>query len=184
MPTVTILLAHPDLPASRAGRALVEAARSVPGVRVDDLYANYPDGRIDAGAEVASLLTTTHLVLQFPLQWYSTPPLLKAWQDAVLTRMVYARFDEEGARLRGRSLLVAVTAGASAADYDRGGRNRFSVAEILRPLEATAHRCGMVWLEPFVVHDARSADAATLERSGRAYAARLEGLRATARGAA
>lgn len=32
----------------------------------------------------------------FLIQWYSTPPLLKAWQDAVLTRMYYIAYESEG----------------------------------------------------------------------------------------
>jgi putative NADPH-quinone reductase len=74
----TILLFHPDFPQSKANRALVDAATALDGVEVVDVTALYPDGRFDLKAEVQRLLHIERLVLQFPVQWYSTPPLLKA----------------------------------------------------------------------------------------------------------
>ena len=46
---------------------------------------------IDVDAEVARLLRVERLILQFPINWYSAPPLLKAGQDHVLTRMYYTK---------------------------------------------------------------------------------------------
>jgi Putative NADPH-quinone reductase (modulator of drug activity B) len=83
-----ILVFHPDLRRSRANRALLDAASKLAELEVVDMSALYPDGRIDVDVEVGRLIAAERLVLQFPVQWYSTPPLLKAWQDAVLTRMV------------------------------------------------------------------------------------------------
>jgi putative NADPH-quinone reductase len=91
-----ILLSHPDYANSRANRMLVEAAAALPEVQVAHLEEFYPDGRIDLDLEVARLIAARHIVLQFPVQWYSTPPLLKAWQDAVLTRMFYIKAETRG----------------------------------------------------------------------------------------
>jgi putative NADPH-quinone reductase len=173
MQSILILSAHPDLAASRANKALLEAARALPGVAVHDLHAAYPDGRIDAAGEARRLLDGGDLVLQFPLQWYSVPSLLKDWLDAVLTRMFYLEPEAEGSRLRGRKLTVAVTVGAPAQAYSAEGRNGATMAELLRPLEAVAHRCGLQWQPPFVVYDARDASDAQLEEEARRYAARL-----------
>lgn len=74
----TILLFHPDLAASKANRALADAARPLEGVTVIDVCALYPDGRVDTDVEVRRLLEAERLVLQFPVHWYSTPPLLQA----------------------------------------------------------------------------------------------------------
>lgn len=86
-----ILPFHPDLEHSNTNAVLADAARSVPGVEVVDMQALYPDGRLDmmrdGAVEAVRLLSADRIVLQFPVQWYSTPPLLKAWMDAVLTRM-------------------------------------------------------------------------------------------------
>jgi len=173
MSKTLILVAHPQFEASRANKALVSAVWWRPDVEVIDLYGTSPDSRIDVERQVGLLLAADRIVLQFPMQWYSTPPLLKEWQDQVLTRMMYLAYEREGRQLQGKPLLVAVTAGAPEQAYKTEGSNRFTVSELLRPLEATAHRCGLQWQEPFVVYDARDASAEALAAAGERYAARL-----------
>lgn len=174
MARTQILLSHPDYQSSHANRALAEAAAKLSGVTITHLEGIYPDGKIDVDAEVKRLLEAERLVLQFPVQWYSTPPLLKAWQDAVLSRMFYIHPKEEGERLAGRPLLVAATAGNKPAAYTPEGVNLFSLPDLLKPLHATAHRCGLVWREPFLLFEARHAPAETLEAAAQRYVARLE----------
>ena len=169
-----VLLFHPRFTQSATNRALADAAAVVPGVQVVDMAALYPEGRaIDGDAEVRRLLSARRVVLQFPVQWYSTPPLLKAWQDAVLTRMFYMAYASEGRHLEGTPLLVVATAGNVPEAYAPTGQNLFPLAELLRPLQATAHRCGLPWAEPFLVYRAGKMDAA--QRAGEAArsAARL-----------
>jgi len=184
MTKTLILLFHPHFAGSRANRALVDAAASLPGAEIVDMQALYPDGRIDADVEAARLVAADRIVLQFPVQWYSMPPLLKAWQDAVLTRMFYIAYEAEGAKLAGKPLLIAATAGNVEAAYTPEGANRFPMRELLRPLEATAHRCALAWAEPFLVYDARRADAEALEAAGAYYLSRLSRLPAAATHAA
>ncbi|UDF29141.1 UNVERIFIED_ORG: NAD(P)H-dependent oxidoreductase [Roseateles sp. XES5] len=174
MSKTLILLFHPDLNRSRANAALAGAARRLPDVEVVDMYALYPDGQIDADREVARLLSADRLVFQFPIQWYSTPPLLKAWQDAVLTRMYYIAYKTEGCRLEGKPLLVVATAGNVPEAYAPDGANKFTMAELLRPLEATAHRCGLPWQPPFLVYRADKRDDLSLHSAAKEYAAILE----------
>ncbi|NBJ11317.1 NAD(P)H-dependent oxidoreductase [Microvirga arsenatis] len=173
MPKTLILVAHPQMDASRANKALLAAVWRRPGIEIVDLYDASPDGQIDVEAQVRLLLDADRIVLQFPMQWYSTPPLLKEWQDQVLTRMIYLAFEREGRLLEGKPILVAVTAGAPERAYAPDGSNRFSVAELLKPLEATAHRCGLQWQEPFVLYDSRDASDEALRLSGERYAGRL-----------
>ena len=68
----------------------------------------------DANARRRGFFAAERIVLQFPVQWYSTPPLLKSWQDAVLTRMMYLAPETEGRLLAGKPLMVAATAGNTA----------------------------------------------------------------------
>lgn len=173
MTKTLILLFHPHFERSRAGRALVNAAATVPDTEIVDLQALYPDGRVDADAEVARLIGAGRLVFQFPIQWYSTPPLLKAWQDAVLTRMFYMAYEQEGAKLAGKPLMIAATAGNVREAYAPGGANLFPLRELLRPLEATANRCALRWEEPFLLYDAHKADDEALREAGAYYASRL-----------
>ena len=180
MTQTLILLFHPDLAGSRANRALASAARSLPGVDLVDMAAIYPDGldmARDGEREAARLLAAERIVLQFPVQWYSTPPLLKSWQDAVLTRMMYLAPDTEGRLLAGKPLMVAATAGNTAESYRPGGRNLFAMDALLAPLRATAHRCALIWTAPFVLYEAKTLAPEALEAAAEAYAARLAAWR-------
>lgn len=177
MSKTLILLFHPDLSGSRANVALAGTALRLPGVEVIDLYALYPDGKIDADQEVARLLSADRIVLQFPIQWYSTPPLLKAWQDAVLTRMYYVNYETEGRLLEGTPLFVAATAGNVPEAYAADGANKFTMTELLRPLEATAYRCGLPWQPPFVLFRSNKLDDIALHGAAKTYAGLLEDWR-------
>ncbi|WP_142847109.1 NAD(P)H-dependent oxidoreductase [Telmatospirillum sp. J64-1] len=173
MPETQILLFHPDLSRSRANRALAAAAAALPSVEVTDMQALYPSHDIDVGEEVRRLLSARRIVLQFPVYWYSTPPLLKAWQDAVLTRMFYVNYETEGRKLEGRALLVGATAGNVPEAYSPGGVNLFPLEELLRPLQAMANRCGLRWSKPFLLYGANKLDAQALECAADGYAERL-----------
>jgi Flavodoxin-like fold len=94
------------------------------------------------------------------------PPLLKAWQDAVLTRMFYINAATEGALIAGRPLMVAATAGNQPADYAAAGANLLPLPDLLCPLYATAHRGGLDWREPFLLFNARAASDDDLRAAG------------------
>jgi glutathione-regulated potassium-efflux system ancillary protein KefG len=173
MARTCILVFHPDLATSTANAAMAGAAEPLPDTAVIDMTSLYPTGEFDRDAEVDRLLSAGRIVLQFPVQWYATPPLLKAWQDAVLTRMFYLRYEQEGRQIAGKPLLVAATAGNTPEAYSASGVNLFPLGELLRPLEATAHRCGLVWQPPFLVYRANRLTAEDAIRLGERYARRL-----------
>ena len=173
-PGVLLVLAHPALERSRANRALAKAAKSLSGVTFKDLYETYPDFVVDIETEQAALVAHDVVALQFPLFWYSTPALIKEWLDLVwLHGFAYG---EGGEALKGKRLFVACTTGASAKAYHAHGYNRFSMDEFLRPLEQTAHLCGMEWETPFVVHGASVKDDAALKAEAERYRARVTSL--------
>ncbi|WP_435643516.1 NAD(P)H-dependent oxidoreductase [Streptomyces sp. H49] len=152
---------------SRVGAALARAARDVSGVRVHDLYRAHPDGVIDVPAEQRLLTAHRRIVLQFPFYWYSVPPLLKRWLDDVLEHGF--AYGSEGTALRGRTLQVVTTTGGPASSYGPDGYNRFTIRELLRPLEATANLCGMDFPAPFVVHGTRTLTDADLAAEAARY---------------
>jgi glutathione-regulated potassium-efflux system ancillary protein KefG len=147
-PSVLVLLAHPDLERSRINRAMAAGLEGLPGVTVRDLQALYPDGAIDSAAEQAALEAHDVIVMQFPFHWYSTPPVLKAWQDQVLTRGW--AYGSGGTALHGKRLVLAVSTGGPAEAYQRDGYNHFTIEELLAPLRATARLCGLMLLPPFL----------------------------------
>ena len=171
----TILLFHPDYAKSKANCVLVDAVRPLDGVEVVDMTATCPDGKIDLDQEVARLFQAERLVLQFPIQWYSTPSLLKSWQDQLLTRMYYINAKTEGERLRDLPVMVAATAGNDPSAYTPEGINLFPLEELLKPLHATAHRCFWRWTDPFLIYRSNKSSPEELAAAGRRYAARLTG---------
>lgn len=148
--SVLVLFCHPAPHRSRVNRALVRAIADLPHVTVHDLYEAYPDHVIDVAWEQGLLLAHDIIVMQHPFYWYSTPALLKDWQDHVL-EFGWA-YGTDGNALRGKRLLNAVTTGGPAAAYRPDGHHGATMKELLMPISRTARLCGMTWLEPHVVH--------------------------------
>ena len=172
---ILVLLAHPAHRRSRANAALRAAAQAVEGVTLHDLYEAYPDFLIDVDHEQALLRQHDVVVFQHPVYWYSSPAILKEWQDLVLEHgFAYGR---AGTALADKALLSAVTAGGTETAYAPEGLNRHSIQEFLRPFEATARLCRMHWLPPFILHGTHLLDGAALARHAADYRAVLEGLR-------
>ena len=147
---ILVLLAHPELEKSRANRRIIEEIEPLTKVTVHDLYVEYPDFAIDVEREQQLLLESDLVVLQFPFYWYSTPALLKEWEDRVLAYGF--AYGSKGTALHGKDLLVSTTAGGNLDFYQAGGFNNYTMSELLRPLQQTANLCGMHYLTPFVLH--------------------------------
>jgi glutathione-regulated potassium-efflux system ancillary protein KefG len=152
MRRILVLFAHPVLERSRVNSRLVDAIRDVEGVRVHDLYEEYPTLAIDVNREQALLVEHDVIVFQHPFYWYSAPAILKEWQDLVLEHGW--AYGHGGTQLRGKITLNAITTGGPATAYQHGGYNRFTIRELLSPWDQTAHLCGMRFLAPFTVHAA------------------------------
>ena len=154
-PRILILFAHPSIDRSEVNVELLAASRATPGVTVVDLYGEYPQLQIDINREQQRLLEHDIIIFMFPLYWYSTPSLLKEWQDLVL-EYGFA-YGEGGTALQDKVLLCSLTAGGAETAYCSQGSNQFTLRELLRPLEQTATLCGMRFLAPFVLFGSRSA---------------------------
>ncbi|GAB4383735.1 MAG: hypothetical protein Kow00121_46110 [Elainellaceae cyanobacterium] len=150
MKNVLVVLAHPNFSESRGNKALVEAIQTLPSVKVHNLYERYPTWQIDVQVEQELLRHHDLIVLQYPLQWYSVPPLLKKWMDEVLTYGF--AFGEGGTALQGKELMPVVTTGGTSNMYVAGGAVNFTISEFLRPIQQTASYCGMTYKPPVAVH--------------------------------
>lgn len=155
-----VLVAHPDLESSRITAHLTAAIRDFDGVTVRDLASVYPDRRVDAAREQELLRGYDTIVLQFPWHWYSVPGVLKEWMDQVLTYGF--AYGAGGDALHGKRLQLVISTGGPESSYTPAGHNRFTMAELLRPLEATAHLCGLEMAEPLILHSARQVTAEEL----------------------
>ena len=172
---VLLLFAHPAYARSRANRALLEAARTVEDVTIHDLYEAYPDFDVDVAREQELLTSHDVVVLQHPFFWYSTPALVKQWEDLVLEHGW--AYGKGGDALHGKWLVQAITTGGPEAAYCAEGRNRFTIRELVRPLEQTARLCGMRFLPPFLVQGTLDMTEERLRSHAAEYVRILRGLR-------
>lgn len=173
MARILILFAHPALEKSRVHRRLL--TRVPADVTVHDLYEAYPDFDVDVQREQALLLAHDLVILQHPFFWYSTPPLIKQWEDLVLEHGW--AYGSQGTQLRGKWMMNLLTAGGRAAAYQHEGYNRFTVRELLAPIEQTARLCGVTYLPPYVIHGTHRLDDSEIERQAELYGAFLAALR-------
>ena len=169
-----VLLAHPDLAASRVNKSPVRRRRPARTAwSAGILYAEYPaqnlDEPLDVPAEQELLAACDRVVFQFPLYWYGVPPLLKKWMDDVLTHGW--AFGRGGDALRGKELMIATSIGGRQTAYRAGGPNLFPIDDLLRPLHATANICGMRFVPSVVTEGA--GDDAELAAAADRYAAAI-----------
>ena len=173
---VLVLFAHPSPGRSEVNGPMARAAEGIDGVTLVDLYAEYPDFRINVDREQKRLLDHDVIVFQHPLYWYSTPAILKEWQDLVL-EYGFA-YGSGGNKLHGKVFLDALTAGGLEDAYRDKGYNHFTISQLLQPLEQTADLCGMTWLPPFALFGARLAvDEGRVEQHVADWVRTLEALR-------
>lgn len=151
---ILLLFAHPSLGRSQVNSPMFELANSLDYVTAIDLYAQYPRFNINIDQEQKQLVEHDIIIFQFPFYWYSTPAILKEWQDLVL-EYGFA-YGENGTALHGKTFICALTAGGKEAAYHATGYNHFTVRELLQPLEQTANLTGMRYLPPFTLFSSRS----------------------------
>lgn len=150
MARTLVLFAHPALEKSRIHRRFLERRPDHPELTFHDLYEAYP--RFDVSVEREQALLEAHalVLFQFPLYWYSVPPLLKQWLDLVLEHGW--AYGSTGNALRGKTAGAVVSTGGRREAYRPEGLNRHTVRQLLAPLEQTVRLCGMRFLPPWVVH--------------------------------
>jgi glutathione-regulated potassium-efflux system ancillary protein KefF len=170
-PAAYVLAAHPNWRESRVNRKLMELAREVPGVQVQDLYGRYPDYDIDVAAEQENVRAAQLLVLLHPIQWYSMPPLMKLWLDEVL-RYGWA-YGQGGTALQGKDVWLVATTGGPESSYHPQGYNRYFFDAFLPPYEQTATLCGMRFLPPLLLHGAHRASLQELQAHSDVFRNRL-----------
>lgn len=175
MAKILILFAHPALEKSRVHVQLLSAVRGMPGVTLHDLYEVYPDMNIDVRHEQGLLLQNDIILMQHPFYWYSTPAILKQWQDLVLEHGW--AYGHTGTALRGKQLGNVLSAGSPEDAYSPEGWHRYPLQHFLLPFQQTALLCNMQYLSPFTIFGThRLSDAGIREETIR-YRQHLEQLR-------
>jgi len=177
MPTrkILILFAHPALEKSRVNRVLAGAVQDLPGVSFHDLYEEYPNFYIDIKREQDLLEKHDLFIAHHPFFWYSTPAILKEWQDLVLEHGW--AYGTGGTALRGKLMFNTITTGGREVAYTSEGYNRFTMNELLVPISQTARLCGIDYLPPFIVHGTHAMKPDEIEAHARDYRRFVEALR-------
>lgn len=170
-----VLFAHPKISGSIVQKAMLAAIAGLEHVTIHDLYAAYPDFDINVKAEQQRLLSHDVIVLQHPFYWYSSPAIIKEWQDLVLENGW--AYGPGGTRLSGKFLMNAISTGGSSDAYHPEGKNRFEIESLLAPFNQSAHLCSMAYLAPFIINAGRRIAPEDLTARAEAYRDLIVGLR-------
>ncbi|MEO1202218.1 MAG: NAD(P)H-dependent oxidoreductase [Pseudomonadota bacterium] len=176
MAKLLVYYAHPGHRYSHANKAMWRRARNVADISQVDLYAEYPRFEIDIDREQQRLVDHDVILFQFPMFWYSTPSLVKEWEDLVLEHGF--AYGSGGTALKGKIFMLAVTAAGPKDAYTRAGYQHHDIRTFLTPLEQTANLCDMTFPAPYVLFSSLKAPAEGLiEPHAEGYGRMLEALR-------
>ena len=176
MANLIVYYAHPGHKHSHVNKHMARAAASIGGITFVDLYADYPRFDINIDVEQRRLLDHDVILFQFPVFWYSTPSILKEWQDLVLEHGF--AYGNNGDKLSGKHMLLAVSGAGPADAYTDEGYQHYPMRTFLTPLEQTARLCSMRFTAPYVLYGALQApEAGQVEPHVNGYRQLLEAIR-------
>lgn len=162
-----VLVFHPNINESKVNKKMAMGVEKLDGVLVRYLYDIYSDGQINVTKEQELLEKADRIVLQFPVYWYSSPSLLKQWQDEVLS---YGwAFGSSGNKLHGKELLLVVSPGATEDNYQNSGAFKYTLNDLLRPFQATSNLVGTKYIKPFITYGASSISNGDLDKQTEKY---------------
>lgn len=171
---VLLNIVHPKLnDESRVNKKLLSLLENESNITINNLYAKYPDFKIDVEAEQKLLEENDIIIFQFPMYWLSSPALLKEYLDVVFTyNFAYGDYY----KLENKKLLIATSVGSGTAQYNRNGSNKFTVEELLNSFEATANYVRMGYAKPFVSYESFVVSDEDLEKNSKDYLAYIKEL--------
>lgn len=176
MARLLVYYAHPGHRFSRANRAMRKSAETLDNISFVDLYAEYPRHNINVDKEQERLLAHDIILFQFPLFWYSTPSIIKEWQDLVLEHGF--AYGSGGDKLTGKTMMLALTAAGPEDAYAPNGYQNYPLRTFLTPLEQTAKLCQMRFATPYVLHASlKAAESDEISKHAAGYRALLKAIR-------
>ncbi|MDF2884409.1 MAG: putative NADPH-quinone reductase [Clostridiaceae bacterium] len=143
-----VILAHPNIADSKVNkRWKQELLQYSDEITIHEIYKEYPDWSIDILKEQKLIEAYDTIIFQFPLYWYSYPPLLKKWLDDVFTHGW--AYGSKGKKLKGKKLGIAMSIGDKEENYLPTGSVNFTVDEVIVPFKASAVHVGAIVLPYF-----------------------------------
>jgi putative NADPH-quinone reductase len=133
---ILVVVVHPSIESSKVNRRWVEELNKYPDeIVVHELYSKYPNGGFNVKNEQNMLEKYNTIILQFPIYWFSCPPLLKKWFDDVFT---YGwAYGSAGNMLANKKIGFAVSAGSKEVDFSENGKYSTTLENILLPFKLT-----------------------------------------------
>lgn len=132
-----VLIGHPSPRESFAHQFLLESLK----------YLNEIDVKIISELETFNqndLQVYDRIILQIPIYWYSAPGFVKTFLDDILV--------SDSNLLTDKYFGIVATFGTQEKAFQAGGKEKFTVSEMLRPFEMIANHFGMQYLPPFAIH--------------------------------
>ncbi len=145
-----IIISHPEIKESSSQQYLLHSIPDTDTVTIHHLEEIYSDSPIDVRKEQELLTAHDRIIFQFPFYWYSSPAMLKQWQDEVLTDGF--AHGKKGIQLQNKEFALILLVGAAKLDYQAGGKERYNIDELTKPFQAMAHKTGMIYLKTFAIH--------------------------------
>ncbi|WP_295162662.1 NAD(P)H-dependent oxidoreductase [uncultured Brachyspira sp.] len=115
---ILVVFSHTYWNDSEVNRKLIESVKDFDNVKIHNLNEIYKDGKItkeNIKEEIELLKEADKIIFQFPLFWFSTPSLLKEWEDCVLG---YLYHSSEKKCLENKTFQIITTAGGEKSLYD------------------------------------------------------------------
>ena len=143
-----VVISHPTVHSSvqQFFLATVKGEETVTVRHLDEVWSEKKPHFIRATEEKALVDSEAErLILQFPMYWYQAPSVMKEWIDTVMSKSaLFAKQIKE--------LGIVVTLGVKEEAFRAGGKEQFTISELLRPFQALANAMGWTYLPIFEVH--------------------------------
>ena len=150
---ILIIFSHTYWNNSKVNRKLLESIKDFKDITIHNLNEIYKDNKIskeNVKSEISLLKEHDKIIFQFPLFWFSTPSLLKEWEDTVLTDILYG---SESKCLEGKTFQIITTAGREKSFYDS---LEFGINTILSPINTTFKYLGLKVENPYCIYHANA----------------------------
>lgn len=106
-------------------------------VQLEEVYALEHDGFVkELSTEQEKVEWCDLMIWQFPLWWFTTPAILKGWQDRVFSMDRFYKGGSlyENGLMKGKKALLSATTGTEFEAYRYGGFHNGDMESILRPI--------------------------------------------------
>ena len=144
-----VVISHPTIQTSSSQQfflATLKGEEAVTVRQIDEVWSERKPHFTRETEEKALVESgAQRLILQFPMYWYQAPAVMKEWIDTVMSKS--ATFAKQI-----KELGIVVTLGVKEEAFRAGGKEQFTISELLRPFQALANAMSWNYLPNFEVH--------------------------------